>query len=336
MQMAFAAHQPRYGHITVHPTPLGTGSYLAHDLIRALGKHLPIPSANHDQPMWINHTDRSWRIAAAWILTLGITHLTLCRAHRISAPQWEYLLALSARTGTHLTLLCNAPIPHATARLQATITHQYIDDDLPAAAAHWRLPPSPEEFTGYRWWQQTASYPPLESERWFRMPTEPALPRTGERFAPLPDLPGHILRLPAPGAHQDYPHPHIAQVASRIHSRIAHPVHAACVALRALTGYSNTQITNLRTQPGDALPSLPAWASILMDATRHLAELRGHPDAPNPLATPTWEHPDIDQALQACRLLPSPPIRGRRSPPPTRQPPAARATTRTPQNPSAL
>ncbi len=110
MRLAFAAHQPRYGRITVHPTPLaGTGAYLAHDLIRALGKHLPVPDDNHDLPTWAGNSDRSWRITAAWILTLGITHLTICRAHRISAGQWEQLLALSTRTGLRLTLLCNGP-----------------------------------------------------------------------------------------------------------------------------------------------------------------------------------------------------------------------------------
>ncbi|MFJ3644454.1 ATP-binding protein [Streptomyces murinus] len=66
MRLAFAAHQPRHGRLTVHPTPLArNGPYLAHDLIRALGKHLPLPDDDHDLPGWATHTDRSWRITAA-------------------------------------------------------------------------------------------------------------------------------------------------------------------------------------------------------------------------------------------------------------------------------
>ncbi|MEU0058641.1 hypothetical protein [Streptomyces sp. NPDC006334] len=39
---ALTSHQPARGRIAVHPTPLATApAYLAHDLIRALGKHPP-------------------------------------------------------------------------------------------------------------------------------------------------------------------------------------------------------------------------------------------------------------------------------------------------------
>jgi hypothetical protein len=304
----------------------GNGTYLAHDLIRAFGKHLPVPDGDHDQPAWTNHSERSWRIAAAWTLTLGITHLTVCRAHRISTSQWERLLALSARTGVHLTMLCNGPIPPEAARLLATITHQHLDN-VPAAAAHWQLPPGLQQLTGYRWWQQSADFPPPEGELWFRMPPPPRLPATGRSATPPPAPAGPVPLLPQPGAHQDHPHPHITKIAGRIHSRIGHPVHAACVAIRALTGYSNEQIKDL--YPGESLPPLPAWADLLMDAARRLAELRGHPDTPNPLFTPHWEHPEIDQALHACHLLPSPPARRQHRPgsPTPRSSTSVRATT---------
>ncbi|MGW0583766.1 hypothetical protein ACWD25_49475 [Streptomyces sp. NPDC002920] len=126
--------------------------------------------------------------------------------------------------------------------------------------------------------------------------------------------------------HQDHLHPHNTQIADRIHTRIAHPVHAACAALGALTGYSSRQIKALHTRPGNGLPALPPWTTLLMDAARQLAALRGHPDAPNPLSVPHWEHSEIDQALRACRLLPTPPDRRSRK---TATPTSAAATTRT-------
>ncbi|MEU0860814.1 ATP-binding protein [Streptomyces griseofuscus] len=70
MRMAFAAHQPRFRHITVHPTPLaGEAIHLAHDLIRSLGKHLPLPDQYSGRSRFANTTD-SWHIAAAWSLII--------------------------------------------------------------------------------------------------------------------------------------------------------------------------------------------------------------------------------------------------------------------------
>ncbi|MER7967996.1 hypothetical protein ABTX35_03100 [Streptomyces sp. NPDC096080] len=308
MRLAFSAHQPRHGRITVHPTPLaGNGPYLAHDVVRALGKHLPLPDDDHGLPTWATHTNHSWRITAAWILTLGIRHLTICRAHRLSTGQWGQLLALSARTGIHLTLLCNGPLPRQPFHLLDTIEHTLLDDRH-AAAAHWRTPTSLPETAGYPWWRHRAPFPPRDDELQFRMPPQPLNPHVCA-FTPSSAPPGPIPPLPLPGPHQDHLHPHITHISDRIHTRIAHPAHAACAALAALTGYSSRQIKALHTQPGSGLPPLPAWTTVLMDAARQLAALRGHPDAPNPLSVPRWEHPEIDQALRACHLLPTPPDR---------------------------
>ncbi|ULR47834.1 hypothetical protein [Streptomyces deccanensis] len=42
---ALASHHPATGRVAVHPTPLATApAYLAHDLIRALGKHPSTPA----------------------------------------------------------------------------------------------------------------------------------------------------------------------------------------------------------------------------------------------------------------------------------------------------
>lgn len=321
MRLAFTHHQPRHGHITAHPTPLvAAGPYLAHDVIRALGKHLPITNDDQGLPAWATNSDRSWRITAAWIITLGISHLTICRAHRLTTAHWEQLLALSARTGTRLTLLCNGPTPPKTGSLLDTIEHQLLDTQHDAAA-HWRTQARRQQPPGYPWWQHRAPFPPRADEPHFRMPPQPSKPLTFT-FTPSTLPPGTIPPLPVPGPHQDPLHPHTAEVADRIHTRIAHPVHAACAALAALTGYNSRQIKALHTQESHGLPPLPAWTTVLMDAARQLTALRGHPDAPNPLSVPRWEHADIDHALHTCRLLPTPPTH--RSRPPTAPVPQTR------------
>lgn len=313
MRLAFAAHTPRHGRITVHPTPLaGNGAYLAHDLIRALGKHLPVPDDAHRLPAWTNNSDRSWHIAASWFIALGITRMTVCRAHRLSKPQWEHLLALSALTRTRLTLLCNGPVPRPTAALLDTIPHRVLDTTR-AATTHWRPLSGPPVSDSYPWWQHTTAFPPRDAELWFRLPPQPREPLT-IKFIPGAEPTGATPPLPVPGPHQDPSHPHTAQIAARIHTRVAHPVHAACVALRALTGYSSAQIKTLHERSGNGLPEIPAWARLLLDTARHLTHLRGHPDALNVLSTPHWEHPEIEQALRACRLLPTPRARHHTAP----------------------
>ncbi|MER8261837.1 hypothetical protein [Streptomyces albidoflavus] len=313
MRLAFGAHQPPTGRITVHPTPLvKTGPYLAHDIIRALGKHLPLPAKDRDLPTWASHTDRSWRIAAAWITTLSISHLTICRAHRLSPSHWEHLLALAALTNIRLTLLCNGPVPPKNLSLLDTTEHKVIDTPR-QAAAHWRPSTPRQRPDHYPWWQHRAPFPPQADELQFRMPPQPSQPLT-LTFRPSLLPPGPTPPLHTPGPHHDPLHPHHTVIADRIHTRIAHPVHAACTALTVLTGYNSHQIKALHTHSGSGLPPLPTWARILIDAACRLADLRGHPDAPNPLSVPSWEHAEIDQALHACRLLPTPPHRAYRPP----------------------
>ncbi len=320
MSLAFAAHQPRHGRITVHPTPVAAnGFYLAHDLLRAYGKHLPVPGGDGNlQPTWTTNTDDSWRFTTAWTMALGIAHLTVCRAHTLTTAQWYHLLALSACTGAHLTMLCNGPLPHGTQHLLTTVAHRCIQDP-PGARAHWHHQPGPEPGPGrYPWWTATAAFPPLHGEVWLRLPPQPASPRTTGTppaptapTAPEPAAGAPTARLPVPTACQGHDHPHIALAAGRIHTRIAHPAHAATAALRVLNGYTNDQVSHLhsRSHRYDPTPEPPRWAAPLIDAALHLAELRGHRDTLNPVATPGWEHPEIDQALRACRLLPSPPAR---------------------------
>ena len=322
MTSAFAAHRPSHGRITVHPTPAAAApAYLAHDLLRALGKHLPTPHWTTEAP-WASHTDKSWRVAAAWIHALKVTHLLVCRAHRITARNWEHLLALRERARLHLTLLCNGPLPPAPTRLLAGINHQRLDT-LTAARQHWHPSHPPQPATGYPWWKATAAFPPKPDEPWFRLPPQPRHPRPGgltrsTRAQPTDPIPSAVLPVPIEPRQHDT-HPSIVEVAARIHTRIAHPVHAASVAVRVLTGRTPRQIGHLHGS--ELKPSgtdsksrgprlhLPTWTTPLMDAALALADLRGDTDVPNPLRIPIWEENEIEDATAACRLIPSPPAR---------------------------
>jgi hypothetical protein len=305
MHMAFTAHQPRHGRITVHPTPLASNSTgLAHDIIRALGKHLPCSGDDGSPSSWTGNISWSWLIAATWTLTLGITNLTVCRAHLITAKQWSRLLALSARTGIGLTLLCNGPLPGQITSLLATIPHSLIDNTR-AAADHWRPLPGPSRLTIYPWWQHHAPFPPREDELWFRTPPQPQDFSSFYKAQPAAEFPRPSLPLQKD---QDPAHPHTAQVADRIHTRIAHPVHAAYVAAAVVTGFGTKLIAHRYAYR--LLPAMPAWAAVFTDAARQLADLQGqssHSETLNPLSIRRREHLEIDRRLQACRILRSPP-----------------------------
>jgi hypothetical protein len=350
MALAFAAHQPRYGRITVHPTPVaGNGFYLAHDLMRAYGKHLPVPAERRYPPTWTTNTAEGWRFAAAWTLALGVTHLTVCRAHTLRAAQWQNLLALSNRTGVQLTLLCNGALPVETVRLLTTVAHRRVQD-LPTAQIHWRNPPGPEPASGaYPWWTATAALTPRDDEVWFHLPPTPAIPSANPSVIRKPPPDATTAQLPGAQGRQDHLHPHIARVAARIYTRIAHPAHAAVAGLSVLTGYTSDQIAHLHTDTSDYDPAVapPLWTAPLNDAARHLADLRGHHEdwdlkanrymaeaqgrrvTPNPLATPSWEHGEIERSLFACRLLLTPPARKSRTRAPKTTGDLGRATSRT-------
>ncbi|MFI5998277.1 hypothetical protein ACIBAC_41305 [Streptomyces sp. NPDC051362] len=173
MRMAFAAHQPRFGHITVHPTPLaGDATHLAHDLIRSLGKHWPLPDGQYNWLAQYGGTTQKWHLAAAWSLALGVNRVTVCRAHLLRLPKWHHLLAFSARTGTRFTLVCNGPIPREVLPLIDTIAHRIVEGSG-AAAEHWQTPTGLQELEGHSWWQHQAAIPPPDDEPWSRLPSQP-------------------------------------------------------------------------------------------------------------------------------------------------------------------
>lgn len=295
MRMAFEAHQPRFGHITVHPTPLGgEGKHLAHDLIRGFGKHLLKPGDQHRH--FAEGVD-GWHIAAAWSLALGINRLTVCRAHLLRLPKWRNLLAFSARTGTRLTMVCNGPIPQEVLPLLDTIPHRALDRP-DTAADHWRTPAGQEELDGYPWWQHQAVFPPPDDEPWLRLPPQPHRRLTTRcRFRPGPAEEEAQPLAPGQG-HYD-----ITVVADRIHTRIAHPQFAACAAVRALTGHLTHQMPAFYEDPGIRFPFVPPWAAVLIDAAGRLRDVGGKPGISSRWLVAGQEDADVDQALRDCRLL---------------------------------
>ncbi|MGW8743649.1 hypothetical protein [Streptomyces sp. NPDC055794] len=330
---ALASHHPRLGRIAVHPTPLATApAYLAHDLTRALGKHLPPPHT--EPPWWTGNAEAAWRVTAAWTQALHINHYIICRAHRITGRHLEHLMALRERTRTRLTLVVSGPPPAALTALLKAVVHHRIDT---LQAAHQHVHTSSEQSltdpsTAYPWWHR-APFPLPDDEPRYALPPRPRHPTGGPTdittssrgtptdLPPAPQTPPAIA-LPAL-ADVHTASPHHETVARRIHTHVAHPVHAAAVAIRALTGYGTDQLSHLTVptpqRPRADLPAeLPDWARLLLEAARIHTELEGYnrselpahlTGAHKPFRLTTWEQNDVAHATDVCRLSPAPATR---------------------------
>lgn len=321
---ALAAHRPAHGDTAIHPTPLATApAYLAHDVIRALGKHLPHPDT--DPPWWISNADESWRVAAAWTRTLGIHHYIVCRAHRITGRHWEHLMALREHTRVHLTLIVSGPPPPALIDILAAVTHQVIDT-FKEARQHRHAPPRHPAWSGYPWWQTAAPFPDDSDEPWYQLPPRPARPRSRPR-APTQSTQGHSNGPPPPEGSRSGPaaarpmtHAMSPQpgrqntVAQRIHTRVAHPIHAAAVAIRTLTGHDTDQLPDLgvsttRSRGQASLPDhVPDWAAVLVEAASTQTELQGYARPTRLFSLSPWDKRATEQAIQSCRLVAAPPV----------------------------
>ncbi|MFG3285295.1 hypothetical protein [Streptomyces sp. NPDC048111] len=321
---ALAAHHPAAGRIAVHPTPLATApAYLAHDLIRALGKHLPPPDT--DPPWWTGNADESWRVAVAWTQALSISHYVICRAHRITSRHLEHLMALREQTRIQLTLIVSGPTPAALTTTLNAVSHRHIDTPekarLHLRTAQQQTPTPADHFP---WWHPAPPVAP-ENEPWYELPPRPPRPavpshHTQNNPAPPPaGRPPTAIALPA-FTHPDYPAPGHQAVAQRIHTRIAHPLHAAAVAARVLTGCDLDQLAQI-TLPTPQRPSadlpvdLPAWMLPLQQAARIHTELQGHTrtglpphlaGTDKPFRITLREQDDIANATDFCRLTPAP------------------------------
>ncbi|MEU6807703.1 hypothetical protein ABZ920_01485 [Streptomyces sp. NPDC046831] len=323
---ALAAHQPEHGRIAVHPTPLATApAYLAHDLIRALGKHLPAPHI--DPPWWTSNADESWRVAVAWTQALNISHYVICRAHRITGRHLEHLMALRERTRIRLTLVVSGPAPAALSTTLNTVAHHQIDS-IQDTRQHLNADqaPTPRTLASYAWWQR-APFPGPHDESWYELPPRPRRPAgkpdevtsstrgTPTRLSSTDSQPPAIALQTFTRA--DTSSAHLETVAQRIHTRVAHPVHAAAVALRALTGYGTDQLAQLTIptphRPRADLPTdLPDWARLLRDAARIHTDLQGYirhdltdrlSGEDTPFRLSAWDKNDVAHATETCHLV---------------------------------
>lgn len=307
MAAALAAHTPQAGRITVHPTPVASApASLAHDLLRSLGKHLP-PAGSEDGTYWTGNTETAWRALAAWTLALRTGHLIVTRAHRISSRHFEYLFALRELTQIRLTLLCHGPLPPALATALATL--RYEEAHTLAAAHRAFTAPAPPPPTGrFAWWEAGEQFPPREDEPSFLQPTR-RTPGCGVIEAAARHLGRAVLPLPAAGRFPPEPDEPTALLAHRLHTRIAHPVHAAALAVRVFTGCPATQLQLPAAHTAaSALPSrgpehpAPTWAVDLIEAARCFGQLEGRQNSSRPLRLSPWDQTAVTEAAHACNL----------------------------------
>ncbi|MEU5090654.1 hypothetical protein [Streptomyces sp. NPDC021356] len=307
MAAALAAHAPAHGRITVHPTPVaGAPASLAHDLLRSVGKHLPV-DGSPEAVGWAAQAEIAWRTVAAWISTLRIGHVVVTRAHRISPRHFESLLALRELTGMCLTLLCHGPVPAALAAALQALAHEQVHT---LAAARRVLavagPYDPYAAGHFAWWQATAQFLPHPGEPCFLLPLRRKTSRADIEAASK-RLDRTVLLLPAPGRFTPEPDEHTLLLAHRLHARIAHPVHAAALALHVLTGRPQTQLpgptappSNSRT-PSGRTAQIPAWAAGLLETARcfgNLDRIRSE----GPLRLSSWDQQAVSEAARACAL----------------------------------
>ncbi|MGW9643435.1 hypothetical protein ACWHAU_30460 [Streptomyces albidoflavus] len=314
MAAALAAHTPQAGHITVHPTPVASApASLAHDLLRSMGKHLPLAGSD-DGTYWTGNTETAWRALAAWTLALGTGHLIVTRAHRISSRHFEHLFALRELTRIRLTLMCHGPLPPALATALATLRHEEAHT-LAATHRAFTTPAPPPPTGRFTWWEADEQFPPREGEPCFLLPTrrmpgrgviEAAVRRLARTVLPLP-----AARCPLPAAGRFPPEPDepTALLAHRLHTRIAHPIHAAALSVRVFTGCPATQLQlpAAHTAP-PVLPNhgpehpAPTWAADLIEVARCFGQLEGRQYGARPLRLSPWDQTAVTEAAHACGL----------------------------------
>ncbi|MFC1431359.1 hypothetical protein ACEZDB_11955 [Streptacidiphilus sp. N1-3] len=308
---ALDGHRPEQGQITVHPTP-GTQSLacLAYDILAALGKPAPVSCYRQQD------TDAPWTTAAAWILATDITHLTVLRAHLLSAARLQTLLDLRARTGVRLALVCHQrSAPAALERALRPVTHHRAQ-----AAA---VLPGPQETAS-----ELPEAPRPLAGRWLNLPALTTLSTL--------DLADRRCRCtaPTPAERGFYPPPLTAlaavEVAHRLHSTTAHPYLAAALATACFTAASTTQLATAHlsdlapdaatitlhdcdgVRQGCMTHPVPDWARPLLLATAYLQRLTGT-GLPlldkDPLQGTGM--PLLERFAEACKLRPPQPPRNR-------------------------
>ncbi|MGY0458637.1 hypothetical protein ACW14Y_00060 [Kitasatospora sp. cg17-2] len=124
---ALAAHRPRAGTITVHPT-VGTArtAVLLHDHLTALGRSVAgLRAQGLTREVQAEHAVR------VWMWTEAVRHVIVLRSHlRIDL---HYLLDLHTATGAALTLVWHTPAPGRELELLLNSLDHRVVDTLAAA-----------------------------------------------------------------------------------------------------------------------------------------------------------------------------------------------------------
>ncbi|MFI6875797.1 hypothetical protein ACIBL6_20420 [Streptomyces sp. NPDC050400] len=117
-----------------------------------------------------------------------------------------------------------------------------------------------------------------------------------------------MLPLPASGRFPPEPDEHTLLLAHRLHARVAHPVHAAALALRILTGRPATGLPRPaapgprpREDPGSPA-QVPPWAADLIEAGLCFGDLDRPLRGEGPLRLTGWDQEAVDEAARICAL----------------------------------
>ncbi|MGA5142985.1 hypothetical protein [Streptomyces azureus] len=320
-----AAHNPSEGRVTIHPTP-GTDSTLtplAYDILAALGKPVPLTGYPASDPR------PAWTLCAAWILALPITCLTVLRAHLLDPRCLGELMALRARTGLRLALVCHhRKTPAVLERALSRTDHQLADAD--AVLSYGEAAGESED-----------SPPAALSRRWINLPALTTLQSIDDSDrcscrAPTASERGFTPPALTPLAE--------SQIARRLHAATAHPHLAAELATACVTAASMTQLDTARvtdaaldastlmlhdrrnTRQGCMTHSVPDWARPLIRAAMftHFLTTGSRSDRlfTDPLGSTGL--PRLTDFAEQCKLRPPQPPRPKRSkntrqksPPPT-------------------
>ncbi|MFI8850207.1 hypothetical protein ACIGW3_08455 [Streptomyces sp. NPDC053499] len=318
---ALAAHDPAEGRLTIHPTP-GTHSTLAlaHDILAALGK--PVPLTGY-RPL--DHRP-AWTLCAAWILALPVTHLALLRAHLLDPHALDDLLALRARTGLRLALVCHRrKVPTVLERALSRTDHYLADAEA--------LLPAEETAT-----RPETGAPGKPSRRWITLPALTTLRSLDEA--------DHCACQPPTADECGFTPPSVpaadrSLITCRLQAATAHPHLAAQLATACFTAASMTQLRTARVtdaaldartltlhdsvnaRQGCMTHPVPSWARPFLRATVFLHLLITDSKGARLFADPlrAARLPRLTDFAEQCKIRPPQPLlpknTRRKTPPPT-------------------
>jgi len=254
---ALRAHDPAAGRVTVHPTPAAGGAAaLAQDVLCALGKTLP--PAGRDHGAWADALRPAWNAACAWVVASGVRHVIVLRGHHLTAGRLRQLLDLRTRTGVRVTVVWHAPPGRVLGAFVRGVEHRIVED-LDQARAVLAWPQKSNRATGERSLAGGRGDPDRgrDEERVWITPARPTpgivVPRAARTVCAGA---GGALSVPDAGcggagegsaengrAGRDAS---IERLAGRLHTRVAHPTHAAALAVAVVTGTDVRRLALIR------------------------------------------------------------------------------------------